>query len=119
MPMRELTPLGLLIQAREDQTAWSQRRIAKEAGISKTTIGNLKWGPVVNMPDTATLRRLAGALAVPEVVVVDAALATVGLARPRGGAVPDVEEAIDSQPDLGEKEREALKAFIRGLRRGA
>lgn len=110
--MSELTPLGDLIQARMDTTGWSARRIGRESGISKTQIGNYMHGPVINMPTTASLRRLAAVLALPERVVVDAALATVGLARPRGGGVPDLDEALDSQPWLSDQDKAALRAFL-------
>lgn len=117
--MAELTPLGDLIQARLDTTGWSRRRLEREAGISKTQIGNYMFGPLVNMPGTASLRRLAAALALPEQVIVDAALATVGLARPRGGGVPDIDEALDGTPWLSEDDRAALRAFLDSKRRGA
>jgi transcriptional regulator with XRE-family HTH domain len=112
----ELTPLGDLIQARMDTTGWSLRHVGREAGISKSQIAKYMHGPMVNMPTTSRLRQLAGALALPERVVVDAALATVGLARPRGGGVPDIVEALESQPWLTGEDKAALRAFLASKR---
>lgn len=117
--MSELTPLGDLIRSRLNTTGWSVRRLAREAGISKTQVGKYMTGPLVDMPGTASLRRLAGALAMPEQVVVDAALATVGLARPRGGGVPDLDEALDAQPWLSDADKVALRAFLASKRTGS
>ena len=114
--MNELTPLGDLIRARLDATGWSVRRLGRESGISKTQIGKYMTGPLTDMPGTDSLRRLAAALAMPERVVVDATLATVGLARPRGGGVPDLDEALDAQPWLTAKDKEALRAFLAAKR---
>lgn len=114
--MSELTPLGDLIQARMRAQGWSLRRIGREAGISKAQIGDYMYGPMVNMPATARIRRLAGALAMPEQVVVDAALATVGLARPRGGGIPDIDEALDAQPWLTGEDKSALRAYLASKR---
>lgn len=114
--MTELTPLGDLIEARLRATGWSIRRLGREAGIGKTQVGKYMTGPLTNMPATDNLRRLAAALAMPERVVVDAALATVGLARPRGGGVPDLDEALNAQPWLSEQDRDALRAFLASKR---
>lgn len=113
-----LTPLGELIQARQDVTGWSLRRLEKESGISKSMITKYKVGPLTDMPGTANLRALAAVLALPESVIVDAALATVGLQRPRGGGVPDLDEAIDSQPWLDTSDKEGLRAYLRSKRQG-
>lgn len=110
--MSELTPLGDLIQARLDATGWSVRRLGREAQISKSQIGKYMQGPMTDMPGTNSLKRLAAALVLPERVVVDAALATVGLARPRGGGVPDLDEALDAQPWLSDTDKAALRAFL-------
>lgn len=114
--MSELTPLGDLIQARLDATGWSKRRLGREANISKSQVDNYLVGPLINMPTTQHLRRLAAALGLPERVVVDAALATVGLARPRGGGVPDLDEAVESQPWLTSEDKSALRAFLAAKR---
>jgi transcriptional regulator with XRE-family HTH domain len=114
--VNELTPLGDLIQARMDALGWSMRRVGREAGISKAQIGDYMYGPMVNMPATSRIRALAGALAMPERVVVDAALATVGLARPRGGGTPDIDEALDAQPWLTGDDKAALRAYLASKR---
>lgn len=114
--MPELTPLGDLIDARLRTAGWSVRRLERESGIGRTMLGKYRYGPLTDMPSTARLKRLAGALALPEQVVVDATLATVGLARPRGGGVPDLEEALDSQPWLAPEDKAALRAFLRQKR---
>lgn len=109
------SPIGDLIQARMDATGWSLRRIQHESGISKTQITNYLQG-LKNMPHTENVHRLAIVLQLPEVVVVDALLATVGLARPRGGGVPDLEQAIDAQPWLDVRGKAGLKALARSAR---
>jgi transcriptional regulator with XRE-family HTH domain len=114
--MSELTPLGDLIDARLRSTGWSVRRLGREAGISKTQVGKYMTGPLTDMPGTDSLRRLAAALVLPEQVIVDAALATVGLARPRGGGVPDLDEALDAQPWLSSEDKDALRAFLASKR---
>lgn len=117
-PGHDLTPLGELIQARQDATGWSMRRLEREVGISKTMLGKYKRGPLTNMPDTASLRRLAAVLAMPESIVVEAALTTVGLASPRGNSSVDIEDVIRQQAYLDEADREGLLALIRAKRRG-
>jgi transcriptional regulator with XRE-family HTH domain len=114
---RELTPLGELIQSRLDATGWSVRKLAQEAGISKTQVGNYMHGPMIDMPKTENIRRLAAALVLPERVVVSAALETVQLAHPSSGN-RNLEDVIDEQAYLGVEDKDAFKAWVRAKRRG-
>lgn len=113
---RTRTPLGELIQARLDATGWSRRKFAQEASCSRTHVTNLMFGPLTNMPDTGTLRHLSAALAVPEHVVVAAALETVGLAHP-GGRRTTLEDAIAEAPFLNDSDKEGLRAMVQAKRR--
>lgn len=113
---RHLTPLGELIQARLDATGWSVRKFAIEAGISKTQVGNYMHGPMIDMPKTENVRRLAAAMVIPERVVVAAALETVQLAHPASGS-RSLEDVIDEQAFLDGDDKDAFKAWVRAKRR--
>lgn len=117
--MAQLTPLGDLIAARQRITGWSLRDLERESHISKTMWLKYKTGPLANMPSTSNLRAIAAVLALPEYVIVEAALATVGLGGHRPSAVPDINAAIDAQPWLDEGDRNGLKALMAEKRRHA
>lgn len=113
----KLTPLGELIQARLDATGWSRRQLERESGISKTQLGNYMQGPMTDMPRTESIRRLTAVLAVPERIVVAAALETVNLAHPGGAGTRSLEEVIEEQAYLDDTDKQAFKAWVKAKRR--
>lgn len=73
--------LGKLISEEAEAHNLSLREVATRAGVSKSGLQALVMGELAEMPKKATLAGIAKALKIPQSVVVDAALNTIGLTR--------------------------------------
>lgn len=73
--------LGKLITEEAEAHNLSLREVATRAGVSKSGLQALVKDDLTEMPKKATLVGIANALKIPQAVVVDAALNTIGLTR--------------------------------------
>jgi transcriptional regulator with XRE-family HTH domain len=111
--------LGALIRDRQASTGWSLRDLSDRspagAGLNKARWGELRRDEATTFSG-AQLLGIADALGVPESMVGQAALATMGVTAQTGSAAR-IEDAVRTDNELSEHDRRILLAVLHEMRR--
>lgn len=112
--MNELSPLGRLIQAAQDDLGWSNRELERQAGdtrgLGKSNIGKLKKGTFEGVR-APVLKALATLIRVPEIQVVQAALETLDL-KYTSDEPATLEDAVAADRSITERDKRILLAAV-------
>lgn len=110
--------LGQLIEDCKAANDWTNGDIARRSGgriASRSRVQQLIHDPIKAMPTLKVVEGLAVGLGVPEWVIVDSALESMGF--PHRPARVSLDEAIEADRSLPEADKAALRGFIAHLRR--
>lgn len=108
--------LAQLIEDIKKANEWSNGAIARQSGgrVGRGRVQQILNQPVRALPSPEVIEGLAIGLRVPDWVVLEAALESAGY--PHRPSRMSVEDAIDSDPSLSERDRAALHGLLLGLR---
>lgn len=111
-----VTALGALIEDQRARLGLSFRELARKTGgkLSHNRFQQLARDPLVNVPPTETLQVLAEVLQLPQSVVVDAALESVGLRRSSAPSSRWVTIAHTAE-EMPDAKRRALERQVQAL----
>lgn len=112
-------PLSRLIQSIEDGQGWTDREVSRRiaaAGhtMSHSYIGKLKNKPIQSV-NASMVQTLAIGLGVPEAVVAEAALASMGV-RIDTGSSAGLDVAIATEEALTDRDKRLLRSLVKEMR---
>ena len=104
---QRVSDLGSFIRQQRERSAISIRKLADRAGISNPYLSQIERG--LRKPSAEILKRIARGLSVSAESLYERA----GLLE--GKDVPDVEDAIGADPELTERQKQALTQIYRSF----
>jgi len=107
---RAVSDLGAFIREQRERSAISLRKLAERAGISNPYLSQIERG--LRKPSAEILKRIARGLSVSAESLYERA----GLLE--GREAPDLENAIDTDTTLSERQRQALREIYRSFLSG-
>ncbi|HEX7463726.1 MAG TPA: helix-turn-helix transcriptional regulator [Actinomycetota bacterium] len=107
---RAVSDLGAFIRQQRERSAISLRKLAERAGISNPYLSQIERG--LRKPSAEILKRIARGLSVSAESLYERA----GLLE--GREAPDLENAIDTDTTLSERQRQALREIYRSFLSG-
>lgn len=112
-------PLSRLIQSVEDGQGWTDREVSRRiaaAGhsMSHSYIGKLKNHPIQSVT-ASMVQALATGLGLPETVVAEAALASMGVHIDTSNSA-GLDVAIAAEEDLTDRDKRLLRSLVKEMR---
>jgi len=107
---RAVSDLGAFIREQRERSAISLRKLAERAGISNPYLSQIERG--LRKPSAEILKRIARGLSVSAESLYERA----GLLE--GREAPDLENAIDTDTTLSERQKQALREIYRSFLSG-
>ncbi|HSM01163.1 MAG TPA: helix-turn-helix transcriptional regulator [Acidimicrobiia bacterium] len=104
---QRVSDIGSFIRQQRERSAISIRKLAERAGISNPYLSQIERG--LRKPSAEILKRIAKGLSVSAESLYERA----GLLEDRDA--PDVEDAIGSDPELSERQKQALTQIYRSF----
>ena len=107
---RAVSDLGAFIRQQRERSAISLRKLAERAGVSNPYLSQIERG--LRKPSAEILKRIARGLSVSAESLYERA----GLLE--GREAPDLENAIDTDTTLNERQKQALREIYRSFLSG-
>ena len=104
---QRVSDIGSFIRQQRERSAISIRKLAERAGISNPYLSQIERG--LRKPSAEILKRIARGLS----VSAESLFERAGLLE--GRETPDVENAIESDPELTERQKQALTQIYRSF----
>ncbi|OFW63765.1 MAG: XRE family transcriptional regulator [Actinobacteria bacterium RBG_16_67_15] len=107
---RPVPDIGEFIRQQRERSAISLRKLAERAGVSNPYLSQIERG--LRKPSAEILKRIARGLSVSAETLFEQA----GLLE--GREVPDLEDAIEADASLSERQKQALREIYRSFLTG-